>query len=278
MNKIIVMWGLSAVLFLAAVIGVYTFYEKMNGNESHHAHEVASQKESEVDHQHGKDEHEDHSAHSDSAKSEVTTNVTYENAIITIEVKDKEGDTPELALSHEKMMHLIIVSSDLNHYYHVHPERHANGLYTKEFHLPNGAYKVFVDIKPKNIAYHVSPVELHIGDEQHHHESNQLTPDQELKKTVDGKEVELTTTPLQAGEPVTLTFDTKEATPEPYLGALGHVVILDETGEKFLHVHPTSKDQTVFETTFAEPGLYKVWGEFQFDGNVHVYPFVIEVK
>jgi hypothetical protein len=43
-------------------------------------------------------------------------------------------------------------------------------------------------------------------------------------------------------------------------------------------VHPTSEEKTLFETKFDKPGIYKVWGEFKFDGKVGSYPFVIEVK
>lgn len=70
----------------------------------------------------------------------------------------------------------------------------------------------------------------------------------------------------------------KDATPEPYLGALGDVVITDELGEKFIHVHPMSEKETAFMTQFDERGIYKMWTEFKLDGEVIVYPFVIEVK
>ncbi len=274
------MWGMSAVLFLAIVIGVYTLYDKTNENNNQHAHEVNHESTTKTSHEHSSSEHDNHSDHNEIGESEVTTNMTYNanDAMITIDVKDQDGHAPELVLSHEKRMHLIVVSQDLSHFYHLHPEEKGDGIYNKEFHLPNGAYKVFVDMKPKQLAYHVNPIELHVGENHHNHESNNLTPDETRKKTIDGKKVKLTTTPLQAGKSVMLTFDTRGHKPEPYLGALGHVVILDEKGERFLHVHPTSDNQTIFETTFAQPGTYKIWGEFKFEGNIHTYPFVVEVK
>ncbi|MFS0812849.1 hypothetical protein [Peribacillus phoenicis] len=53
---------------------------------------------------------------------------------------------------------------------------------------------------------------------------------------------------------------------------------MDDKGEKFVHVHPTSEEKTLFETKFDKPGIYKVWGEFKFHDKVNSYPFVIEVK
>lgn len=74
-----------------------------------------------------------------------------------------------------------------------------------------------------------------------------------------------------------LNFNIKNAIAEPYLGALGHVVIIDEKVEKFIHVHPISDESTLFQTQFDKPGLYKLWAEFKFDEAVTVYPFVIKV-
>lgn len=75
-----------------------------------------------------------------------------------------------------------------------------------------------------------------------------------------------------------MNFDLKGAEPKPYLGALGHVVILDENAENFIHVHPVSDDEPVFKTEFTKSGVYKIWAEFKFGEQVNAYPFVIEVK
>ncbi|ALC81935.1 MULTISPECIES: hypothetical protein [Bacillus] len=281
-QKTILTWGISAIVYLGLVIGGYTVYASVDSNNGHtdtHSAETAKEEHT-GDHasqeNDGADsEHSDHGAHEE---SQVATNVKYENGLISINLKDKDQNAPELEISHEKIMHLIIVSADLEDYYHLHPEENGNGLYTQKFNLPENSYKVFIDIKPKNLAYEVKPIELNVGKGHGIHEDNSLKPDTNLTKTINEKTVELTTTDLGINKDVTLRFDTKGSTPEPYLGALGHVVILDENGEKFVHVHPASEEKTIFETTFDKPGIYKVWGEFKFDGKVGSYPFVIEVK
>jgi hypothetical protein len=290
-QKKIVTWAISAIVYLGLVIGGYTVYASMNTNNDHiDSHSATSnsneKKETSTEEEHNDDHasqksegtdsgHSDHGARSD---SEVATNVKYEEGLITIDLKDKDQNSPELEISHEKIMHLIIVSADLDDYYHLHPEEKGNGIYTVKFDLPENSYKVFVDIKPKNLAYQVSPIELHVGNGHGEHEEHSLMADTNLTKTINEKTVQLTTTELVSNKDVTLSFDTKGITPEPYLGALGHVVILDEKGEKFVHVHPAAEEKTVFETKFDKPGIYKVWGEFKFDGKVNSYPFVIEVK
>jgi hypothetical protein len=290
-QKNILTWAISAILYLGLVIGGYTVYASLDSNDDHTDTHTATtngngEKES-INVQTHNDNHTSQrndgkdSAHSDhvaQSESEVVTNVKYEDGLMTIDVKDKDQNAPELEISHEKIMHLIIVSADLEDYYHLHPEVRGNGMFTLKFDLPENSYKAFVDIKPKNLAYQISPIELHVGEGHGKNEENSLKVDTNLTKTINEKTVELTTTELGINKDVTLSFDTKGITPEPYLGALGHVVILDDKGEKFVHVHPTSEEKTQFETKFDKPGIYKVWGEFKFDGKVGSYPFVIEVK
>lgn len=288
-QKSILTWAISAIVYLGLVIGGYTVYASLGSNNDHtdthestNGNEEKSTKEQAHNNNHasqgsdGKDSgHSDHGAQSE---SEVVTNVKYEEGFINIDVKDQDQNSPELEISHEKIMHLIIVSADLEDYYHLHPEEKGNGVYTLKFELPENSYKAFVDIKPKNLAYQIRPIELQVGKGHGEHEENSLNADTNLTRTINGKTVELTTTELGINKDVTLNFDTKGITPEPYLGALGHVVILDEKGEKLVHVHPASEDKTQFETKFDQPGIYKVWGEFKFGGKVGSYPFVIEVK
>lgn len=136
-----------------------------------------------------------------------------------------------------------------------------------------------MDINPKNLGYQVIPIDLNVG---HVHTqvnlNNQLKPDQILEKTINNKTVKLKIDSLVTNKPTILTYQISGGKPEPYLGALGHVVIIDEGVTQFIHVHPSSDDKTVFETQFSKPGIYKVWGEFKFGEQVNAYPFVIQVK
>jgi len=68
---------------------------------------------------------------------------------------------------------------------------------------------------------------------------------------------------------------------QPFLGAVGHVVILTKDADKYLHVHPTdekaSGPDAEFMTTFPKSGVYKIWGQFQQNGKVFTVPFVVKV-
>lgn len=222
-----------------------------------------------MDHQHH---------HSNHVVNEVTPVVSYQQGELVIELKDKNGEVPALNVSHEKIMHLIVMSSDLNDYYHLHPEVKDKGKHVQQIDLPEGKYKVFVDIDPEGLDYAAEPILLTVGHPKEESLKNKLVADTNFTKTVNGRTVELITDTIEVNKEVTFNFDIKDAIPEPYLGALGHVVITDEQGELFIHVHPMSEMETVFMTMFDERGLYKMWAEFKLDGEVIVYPFVIEVQ
>lgn len=170
------------------------------------------------------------------------------------------------------------MSEDLSDYHHFHPEAKGDGTFFKNIDLPNGNYKVFVDISPEGLDYTVEPIQISVGGTHIESQENNLIADTNFTKTIHGQSVELTSNPIEANKEVTFSFDVKDAKPEPYLGALGHVVITDEKGEKFIHVHPLSDHETVFSTQFDEQGMYKMWAEFKVDGEIIAYPFVFEVQ
>lgn len=222
-------------------------------------------------------EHSKHNHHHDHhVKSEVKTNVTYQNGKVLIELKDDAANPPELSVQHEKEMHFIIVSNDLEEYYHLHPEKKKPGFYEVKQALNNGTYQSFIDIAPNNKMYHITPNTLQVGTSETSKVS--LEGKDNWTKERDGKRVTLKEVDATVGEEVPLVFDTHGEKPNSHLGALGHVVIVDGNVEQYIHVHPASDDTTTFNAHFSKPGMYKIWAEFMFGDHVHVYPFIIEVK
>ncbi|MED4586583.1 hypothetical protein P9578_27900 [Brevibacillus choshinensis] len=74
---------------------------------------------------------------------------------------------------------------------------------------------------------------------------------------------------------MTVTFDLDKTNLTPYLGALGHVVILNESAQQYLHVHPAHQEEPIFETQFEQLGLYKIWAEFKQNGKVREFPLIV---
>jgi hypothetical protein len=272
-------WVISAIVYLLVVIGAYTAYDKFSDKDVDHeanSHETAANTEG---HGHkekaGGHEHEG----GEVKTSEVETTFLYKDGKITIVLKDANGKpVDDLEVNHEKLLHLIVVDEHLDQYLHLHPEKVGAGKFELSQELTEGAYKAFIDIKPEKLKYHVTPVAFIVGEQKNSHSHNQLIADENFVKTVDGKTAEMEVSSFNANKPVTFTFNVDETSLEPYLGAAGHVVILNETADQYLHVHPKNETEAVFETEFDQPGKYKIWAEFKQDGKVRVFSYVIEIK
>ncbi|WP_434402761.1 hypothetical protein M1Q06_08360 [Planococcus sp. 11815] len=229
-------------------------------------------------------EHEHHKNHKhhdmDEKLLEVQVNTTYNSGIVTIKVRDKENNAVALTETHEKRMHLVITSAGLETFLHVHPIENASGDFEVEVELPPGRYLAFADITPVGMTYVIEPITITVGKvtETPSIDWEMLAERDSATKEVEGKTVTFHHPKLTAGKSAALSFDLNGETPLPYLGALGHVVVLDEQGEKFIHVHPVSEDKPVFEAQFPSPGFYKLWVEFKFsDAGVLAFPFVMKV-
>ncbi|MFB3160507.1 hypothetical protein ABLO26_03930 [Neobacillus sp. 179-J 1A1 HS] len=268
-------WTISALVYLFVIVGGYYVYASFTEPESHNDTNAPHKQEAESSH--GQDHQEDGNNHD--GESEVIPNIQVENGELIITLKDLEGNpVSDLEVNHEKLMHLIVVSTDLKEYQHLHPQSNGPGVFKVSHSLPAGDYKAFVDIKPTGKTYVTSPISFMAGESHNEHEKDSLTVDTELIKEAGGHTVKLLPSALKVNEDIQLKFDLTGDTPEQYLGALGHVVILDERGENYVHVHPLEGNEPVFATKFSEPGIYKIWAEFKFNGQVYVYPYVVEIK
>lgn len=275
-------WGLSAIIYLGIVIAGYAAYDSFFAEKetaaSHKEEHTAAKGTVEDQDSHNNESH----AHPEGAqsKNEVNVQVMEADNQMYITLQDNEGNpVRDLEINHEKLLHLIVVDEHLENFYHLHPEEIEPGKFKVKTKLEEGVYKAFVDIKPENLAYQVEAKTFTVGNaakSTHSHAS--LVVDKDLVKTIDGQKASLSTTDLAVNQPITLTFDVHGAKLTPYLGAMGHVVILDEEAKEYIHVHPSDDNAPVFETEFSHPGLYKIWAQFQKDGKILTFPYVIEVK
>lgn len=211
-----------------------------------------------------------------------------EETTVTIQIQDMNGKpVNDFDLNHEKKMHLIAVGKDLSYYSHLHPEYKGSGLFTISTKFPAGGdYRLFADFLPSGKEKTVKSHTLTVQGEKASPVA--IEPDRTLTKTVDGNEVTLNIDHLMASMELNLTYTFKDAVTkspiqdlQPYLGAVGHVVILDANADQYLHVHPTDEKskgpEAKFMTTFPKSGIYKIWGEFQRGGKVFTVPFVVNV-
>jgi uncharacterized membrane protein len=208
----------------------------------------------------------------------------------------------DLALVHEHLLHLIVVSSDLSYFDHVHPVLQPDGSLTLPYTFPHrGSFLLFADITPAGQRGQVFRLPVLVRDPQPTEElltsMSPIVPSPALCKpladdpSMTAELVFLPRTPtagLHAGFFFRLTRGGLPVNDlEPYIGAMGHCVIISEDTQTYLHCHPEQLlapdapsrggPDISFHTIFPRPGRYKIWGQFKRGGHVIVADFVVDV-
>lgn len=186
-----------------------------------------------------------------------------------------------------KLLHLILVRSDLTGFQHLHPTMTSDGRWSVPVTFPNGGtYRMVADFVPvlggtatTRVALSTDLVVAGTG-------TDVALPAPSTKATVDGYTVQISgslgttaesaltfTVVDSAGKPVKL---------EPYLGAFGHLVAFDSSDLAYTHIHPSSADQNNGSLTFtgqvAAAGLHRLFMQFSAAGIVHVAEFTVAAK
>lgn len=189
---------------------------------------------------------------------------------------------------HEVRMHLIVIRRDLMYYQHLHPSLGADGTWLVSLTLPEpGVYRAFADF-----AIDGEPLTLGVdltapGD----YEPGPL-PAPTGTARADDYEVALEAGVVAAGTEAMLVFRITRGGQvvvdlEPYLGALGHLVVLREGDLAYLHVHPVdasgtadsaSRSRITFHARFPSMGRYRLFLQFAHEGLVHTADFTSKVQ
>jgi hypothetical protein len=218
---------------------------------------------------------------------------------LTFAVKDFFGkNTGAMQIVHEKPMHLMIVSSDLAEYDHVHPTLAPGTVFRVSHVFPHGGeYRLFADFTPATGGNHIESFTVRV--------QGAVRPAVPLDAapgwTATSGSVKMTLAadkPLRAGEDIGLAMtlaDSKTGVPvhdlQRYLGAWAHIAMISQDTQDFLHVHPMEESPTgappapgapspaTIRTSagFRRPGLYKMWVQVQRDNHVMALPFVLRV-
>jgi hypothetical protein len=214
-----------------------------------------------------------------------------------------EGGEPvtEFDVEHERRMHLIVVRKDLTGFQHLHPKMDESGTWSTPVTFEDsGDYRVFADFNHDGESLTLGS-DLTVAGEPSYQD---LPPEEAAAETVTGYEVAIEGESAQAGQASELEFtvtrggDVVEV--EPYLGADGHLVALREGDLAFLHVHPIggghegegthgghdaessggagSGEGIRFMTEFPSEGSYRLFLQFQHEGEVHTAEFTREVS
>jgi hypothetical protein len=164
---------------------------------------------------------------------------------------------------HERLLHLILVRRDLTHFAHEHPALGPDGDFRLRYTFASaGDYRLFADVAPKGAGAQTLSAPLSVSGKP-----QPATPlPTDLVELVSAPQV-----PVRKTVPVTIRIK-DPANLEPYLGALGHLILIHEDAVTFVHSHPddhpAAPGTLVFQARFPKPGVYHAWVQFQRAGKV----------
>jgi hypothetical protein len=281
--------AITSTIFLTQGCATNKSAEQSNGNSA-----IAQE------HSHGHHDHSGGSQHRQSTEPATTiTKLTVKGKIaaktpvpLVIDVQEQNGQPiANFDKFQEQLMHLIIVSDDLQSFNHIHPDYKGNGRFEVENNFPHpGNYTLFSDYKPTGKAEQVSLLKTQIPG------AVPNTPKITLSttNTVDDTLVNLkfSQPKLKAGQEVHLIFNLQDnqtkqpiADLQPYLGERGHLVIVKRTSPltraDYIHAHALTDSpagEVHFITSFPQPGDYKLWGQFNRGGKIVTADFWVNVQ
>jgi hypothetical protein len=177
-------------------------------------------------------------------------------------VRDEAGDAVrDFDVAHARRMHLIVVRRDGRGFQHLHPRR-VDGEWRVRMTIPQaGAYRAFADFERAGQAYTLA-ADVSVDGAANY----RPLPKRSRVARVDGYRVERAPNELR----FTITRGGRKITPQPYLGARGHLVALREGDLAFVHVHPTGD---VYEADLERGTRYRLYLEFRHGGEVHTAEF-----
>lgn len=199
---------------------------------------------------------------------------------LRFQVIDPSGSVvTDFAVRHGKRMHLVVVSSDVTRYAHLHPALGADGIWSVELPpLDPGGYRAFADFVPAGRPDQVSAFDLVVAGVA----TAQPVLEPAGAVAVEGLDIRLDVTSggnaLQAV--LTVERDGAVVTPEPYLGARGHLVAIRVSDLSYLHVHPDDQGTgpVGFSIAGATEGRYRLFFDFSVDGVVRTAAFTVDIE
>jgi copper transport protein len=239
-------------------------------------------------------------------------------ATITASLKNVDGTPATLFMDMEKIMHMVIISSDESVFAHIHaddlhpiPQQDlVNSTFTFDYTFPKaGEYLIAVDYA-HGTALESKQFKVHVNGAPGQSTRIVQYP---TRGTFDGYDVSLDYAQPQVGEITTIKYAiTKNGKPVqlmPYLSAAMHVAVVKNDFSWYLHVHgeyhvpgaplaPLSiKNGQVLHTMammatpqnftspieahmiFPSPGVYTVWGQFKTaPGELVATAFTVRVE
>ena len=183
---------------------------------------------------------------------------------------------------HTKLLHLFLVSDDLQWFAHEHPLLDADRRFHLDVTLPKpGIYRVLADFYPAEGTPQLAPQTLIASGDAG--TPAPISADLQPKDTANLHAELVTDPPVPiAGQVTRLFLRVKPGEGlEPYLGAWAHLLGASDDLIDLMHEHPWSAGggpEMQFNLVFPRARMYRLWIQLQRKGVVNTAVFTVPVK
>jgi hypothetical protein len=210
---------------------------------------------------------------------------------LQIAVRDPETGDPvkQFIDVHERPFHLFILSRDLSQFAHVHPQPTPDGGFALRQDIAAGEYMLIADFLPSGGTSQL--VQRAVATPGYAGPLFGAVPELAMsgsEQVIGGLRIVMDAVTPAPRRETALRFHLSDASTglpaadlEPYLGAAGHLLVVNQDLTAAIHGHPegveTSGPTVTFAPVFPAPGRYKMWVQFQRRGAVVTAAFVVTV-
>lgn len=189
----------------------------------------------------------------------------------------------ELAVTHTRKIHLMLIDPALESYHHLHPEPVGDsGDYRVRFVPRAEKYRYFAEFVPlRTRLLAVADGTLSLAPGEVAGEAAPAPVEMELEGTAE---------PLRPNRDHRLVLRVRNKTTgsrlplEKTMDAYAHLVGFEDTLSGYAHMHPTTVDPEIGETVEMEfvfhptrPGRFRIWAQVRANGRDIFRPFDVEV-
>jgi hypothetical protein len=221
---------------------------------------------------------------------------------LTVRHPSSRAVVQDFTVVHEKRFHMFVISEDLTHFDHIHPEQQADGTWAIDVTVPrSGRYRLYSDFLPTGGTPQVNNQPLVTSDVATGEAAaaeGRLVPDRLLTHVVGDLSVtlELPAGGLLAGREERFLYrlaDARTGRPvddvEPYLGAWGHSLAVSENMSQVVHAHPVESvpdgqpaarggPTLTFKAALPEAGTYRIWTQIKRRGEMATAVFTVRAE
>jgi hypothetical protein len=203
---------------------------------------------------------------------------------VTILLKDKHGEAvTSLGEVNNKKLHVVAVNQDFSFFYQDNVKYNGKGIFKVDVPFKKQEpYAFILYLHDDKKAQKVGNYKMNGWDE------GKIKKDIDMNKRVNNLEVSLASGVMLTQSEVAFTFYFNEAGAKetknkfhPLKEDEGMIYMLDEAAENIILAHPNEKSDEKPELSFnvmlPSPGMYVLYGVFDWNGKEHTIPYGIEV-